>query len=344
MAKVAAKGASGVAQINTLAATCNWDDLRIFGLVARAGSFRKASDATRIQVPTLSRRIDGLESALGLKLFERTPRGLVLTEPGRRIFADVESIAMVLQGPAWRGAVREDDIRREVRVMMSEGLAARWFMPYFFNSFVERVPQTALRLGTSADTGDAAIPPFDIQIQYGPANQNNLNTVRVGTFHMMYFASRRYVERHGAPQSRDDLAHHRFADHMPSLTARQGTMSTYANISGYSRPTLIANSGLPMLTAVEAGAVIALLPTYVYLLSPDLVPVLDDQYYQAGIYLNYSRASAERPEVRATIDFLKNAVFDRRCMPWFADGFEYPGEEWREKFAAILSARPRTAS
>jgi DNA-binding transcriptional LysR family regulator len=344
MAKRAAKNASGVAQNNALADACNWDDLRVFGLVARAGSFRKASDASRIQAPTLSRRIDGLETSLGLKLFERTPRGLVLTEPGRRIFADVASIEMVLQGPAWRGAAQEEDIRREVRLMMSEGLAARWFVPYFFNLFLERVPHTALRLGTSTDTGDTAIPPFDLQIQYGPATQNNLNTVRVGTFHLMYFASRRYLERHGTPQSRGDLAHHRFADLMSSLTARQGIMSTYANVSGYGHATLISNSGLPMVNAVEAGAVVALLPTYVYLTSPVFVPVLDDQYYPVGVYLNYSRAAAERPEVRAMIDFLKHVVFDRRRMPWFADRFEFPKPEWREKFHAILSGKAKATS
>jgi len=337
MSKEAAKDAIGVAEIDTLRSSRNWDDLRIFGIVARAGSFRKASEVSGILVPTLSRRIDALENNLGLKLFDRTPRGLLLTEPGRRIFADVESIEMIMQGPAWRGNMQEEETRREVKVMMSEGLADRWFVPNFLNLFLEREPGTTIRLGTSPETGDTAIPPFDLQIQYGPATQGNLNTVRVGTFHMMYFASQSYLDRYGVPLSQDDLTRHRFADAMPSLTAKQGVMSTYANVSGYSHASLISNSGLAMANAVEAGAVIALLPTYVYLTSQAFVPVLADHHYQMGIYVNYSQTSAERAEVRLMIDFLKGVVFDRRRMPWFADAFECPCEDWRAKFRGLLA-------
>jgi DNA-binding transcriptional LysR family regulator len=338
MSKEAAKDAIGVTENDTLTSSCNWDDLRIFGLVARAGSFRKASDRLGIQVPTLSRRIDALEHKLGQKLFDRTPRGLLLTEPGRRIFADVESIEMIMQGPAWRGHTQEEEVRREVKLMMSEGLADRWFVPNFLNLFLEREEGTTIRLGTSPETGDTAIPPFDLQIQYGPATQGNLNTVRVGTFHMMYFASQSYIDRYGLPQSQSDLTHHRFADAMPSLTAKQGVMSTYSNVAGYSRAALISNSGLAMANAVEAGAVIALLPTYIFLTSPAFVPVLSDLHYQMGIYVNYSQTSAERAEVRMMIDFLKGVVFDRRRMPWFADTFECPREDWRAKFRGILAA------
>lgn len=332
MKKEATKDAIGVAETDAPSplGQLNWEDVRLFGVIAQTGSLRRASSCLQIQVSTLSRRLDALESALGLKLFERTPRGLILTEPGRRIASDVESIEMIMQGNAWRGRIQACEIRSEVKLVMSEGVAGRWFIPNFLNQFVERHPKVAVRLGVTHETGHTAIPPFDLQIQYAPAARESLNTVRIGTLHFMYFASRAYIERHGTPVSKDDLGHHRFADIMQALTAEYGTLGRYSNISK-GQASLISNSALAVLAAVEAGTAIGLLPSYVYLLSRELVPVLASTEFEFGIYINYSATAAERPEVRAMIDFLKEVVFDRR-KPWFADRFEYPNEEWRTLF------------
>lgn len=338
MKKKAPKDAIGVAETGaqTRIGAPNWEDVRLFGVIARMGSLRRASSCLQIQVSTLSRRLDALESALGLKLFDRTPRGLVLTEPGRRIASDVESIEIIMQGSAWRGHTQTCEIQSEVKLLMSEGLAGRWFIPNFLNHFVELHPKVAVRLGVTHETGHTAIPPFDLQIQYAPAAQDSLNTVRIGTFHFMYFASEAYIERYGAPASKDNLAHHRFADAVQSLTAEYGVLGTYSNVEK-GRASLISNSGLALLAAVEAGTVIGLLPSYTYLLSRDIVPVFPDEEFEFGIYLNYSAVAAERPEVRAMIDFLKEIVFDRR-KPWFSDRFEFPNEEWRRLFGEPMPA------
>lgn len=332
MTKEDSKDAIGVAETEAQSrlASLNWEDVRLFGFIARTGSLRRASSCLQIQVSTLSRRLDALESSLGLKLFDRTPRGLVLTEPGRRIASDVESIEMIMQGSSWRGRAENCEIQSEVKLLMSGGLASRWFVPNFLNQFIERHPKVAVRLGVTPETGHTAIPPYDLQIQYAPATRDTLNTVRVGTFHFMCFASRAYIDRHGAPVSKDDLAHHRFADAIQSLTAEHGVFATYSNITN-GRASLISNSGLTIMAAVEAGTVIGVLPSYTYLLSRELVPVLPNEQFEIGIYLNYSAVAAERPEVRAMIDFIKEVVFDRR-KPWFSDRFEYPSENWRTLF------------
>ncbi|MGF6574345.1 DNA-binding transcriptional LysR family regulator [Paraburkholderia sp. GAS333] len=62
------------------------NDLQAFRAVVELGSFRKAADAVNISQPALSRRIDKLEAALGVRLFERTTRSVTLTTVGR-VFA-----------------------------------------------------------------------------------------------------------------------------------------------------------------------------------------------------------------------------------------------------------------
>lgn len=62
------------------------NDLQAFRAVVELGSFRKAAEAVNISQPALSRRIDKLEDALGVRLFERTTRSVTLTTIGR-VFA-----------------------------------------------------------------------------------------------------------------------------------------------------------------------------------------------------------------------------------------------------------------
>lgn len=68
--------------------TINFDlnDLQAFRAVVELGSFRKAADAVTISQPALSRRIEKLEEALGVRLFDRTTRSVTLTTVGR-VFA-----------------------------------------------------------------------------------------------------------------------------------------------------------------------------------------------------------------------------------------------------------------
>ena len=61
----------------------SWDDLRIALAVARAGTVSAAAEALGVHHATVIRRIDGLEGQLGVKLFQRHPRGYALTEPGQ---------------------------------------------------------------------------------------------------------------------------------------------------------------------------------------------------------------------------------------------------------------------
>ncbi|TCW79665.1 LysR family transcriptional regulator [Burkholderia sp. SRS-46] len=67
-------------------------DLQAFRAVVQLGSFRKAADAINISQPALSRRIEKLEEALGVRLFERTTRRVTLTTVGRTFAPSAEQL------------------------------------------------------------------------------------------------------------------------------------------------------------------------------------------------------------------------------------------------------------
>ena len=63
----------------------DWDDVRVFLALARGGSLTAAARSLRVEHTTVARRIGQLEQALGLHLFDRLPRGWILTSEGEQL-------------------------------------------------------------------------------------------------------------------------------------------------------------------------------------------------------------------------------------------------------------------
>ncbi|VVE36371.1 LysR family transcriptional regulator [Pandoraea communis] len=113
--------------------------LRYFLEVARTGSLSRASERLHVAVSALSRQIAKLEEDLGTPLFERRPRGMVLSEAGelladhaRRVLLDAERVTSEIRGLAEVG-------RATIRVASAEGVA-RDFLPQVFARFRETYP------------------------------------------------------------------------------------------------------------------------------------------------------------------------------------------------------------
>ena len=79
------------------------NDLRMFLLTARLGGLNAAARAAGVSAPTVGRRLQALEAALGRRLFDRLPGGYVLTEAGRDLLARAEPFeSAVLAVERWR--------------------------------------------------------------------------------------------------------------------------------------------------------------------------------------------------------------------------------------------------
>ena len=70
----------------------NWDDAKIFLGIAREGTLSGASKSLRLGIATVSRRLERLESAMGLKLFTRDQLGYKLTDEGMALIAQAEAL------------------------------------------------------------------------------------------------------------------------------------------------------------------------------------------------------------------------------------------------------------
>lgn len=121
------------------------NDLQAFRAVAELGSFRKAAEAVNISQPALSRRIDKLEEALGVRLFERTTRSVTLTTIGR-VFAPsaeqlLDDLDVALLG------IRDVSSSRLGHVTIAcVPSVAYYFLPNVIANYRRRFPRIRVRL------------------------------------------------------------------------------------------------------------------------------------------------------------------------------------------------------
>jgi LysR family transcriptional regulator, transcriptional activator of nhaA len=94
----------------------NYHHLRYFWMVAQHGSLRKAAEKLRVSQPTISAQIAALETALGQKLFRRSPQGLTLTEVGQHAFRYAGEIFTL--GEEFLDAVKQQPTVRPLRVYL----------------------------------------------------------------------------------------------------------------------------------------------------------------------------------------------------------------------------------
>ncbi|WP_258093372.1 LysR substrate-binding domain-containing protein [Salipiger pentaromativorans] len=117
----------------------NLNALRVFALAARHGSFQRAAEALHISHGAVSQRIKQLESDLGVVLFDRKPRGVVLTPRGKSYHAAVEE-ALATLSAATAELTRP---ARRITLHIGSSFAAKWLMPRM-KGFNARFPEMSL--------------------------------------------------------------------------------------------------------------------------------------------------------------------------------------------------------
>lgn len=339
----AASSEKGYAEITEEGApeTIDWDDFRVFLAIVKAGSLNRAADILGIVQPTVSRRLARLEASLGVRLFERGPSGPRLTFEGRRVLSSVSMAQTALVQAARNAQVTGPKIEGECKVVMGDGLASCW-MPLFLEMFFDRYPNIELKSFVASDAAAGRNEMFDIQLHYFEPAEIDPIAMRIATLHFIPFASPAYLSKHGTPHSMEDLRRdHRLLD-LTLYLMDHGSWSAWWADRSARDTSLLTNQSTSLAEAVKRGAGVGLLPTYVALIDDNFVPLDLGLRFQLPLFVGYQRDALARWPVRATLDFLRTSVFDRRLMPWFADHYEAPSHRWKELLDEILHQSPES--
>ncbi|MGH6873021.1 MAG: LysR family transcriptional regulator [Rhizomicrobium sp.] len=308
----------------------DWDDFRVFLEVVRSGSFNRAANKLKMTQPTVSRRLQRLEKAIGVRLFDRDRRGPRLTHDGQRIFNDANAAQLALSRAATLVTGPASRVAGECTLHMGDGLATYW-MTRFLAPYYARYPNIELKMFGAYETAADKRELFDLQVHYFEPQEPDPVAVRLGTMHFLPFASRDYLRAHGVPKTIDDLRSHRLLD-LAAYFADMGAWAAWSREDTEQRTALFTNLSACLAEAVRFGAGIALLPTYAPLVDENMVALDIAVRFQAPIFVSYKREAAKKWPVRATLEFLRNQVFDKKTMPWFRDPPAMPDEGWREIF------------
>ncbi len=107
----------------------DWNQARAFLVTAEEGSLSAAARALGLTQPTLSRQVTGLEETLGVTLFERTSRALLLTQPGMELLEHFRSMGDAADRISIAATGQSETITGHVAITSTEMMATHYLLP-----------------------------------------------------------------------------------------------------------------------------------------------------------------------------------------------------------------------
>lgn len=257
----------------------DWDKLRVFYAVAQANSFTHAGDTLHLSQSAVSRQISALEESIGVILFHRHARGLLLTEQGEILLKTVREVYGRLA--AVEDAVRESKDRPKgpLKVSTPVTFGTTWLTPRI-REFNDLYPEIEINLLLDDSELDLSMREADVAIRPYPPSQPDLIQRHLQVHHNSLFASESYLKIHGTPQVAEDLTRHRmiaFGDDSPlPFSDVNWHMEVGLPRGQQHKPVFRANTLLAMLEAVKSGLGICALPNYMVDGVPNIRKILPE--------------------------------------------------------------------
>ncbi|HRD34887.1 MAG TPA: LysR family transcriptional regulator [Rhodocyclaceae bacterium] len=237
-------------------------DLVLFAHIVEQGSFSRAASRLGMPKSTLSRRVSGLEQALGERLLLRTTRKLALTEFGHAVLAHARQIDDELGAAAALAAYRQRRPSGRLRVSMPSDFA-NVVLVDLLAAFAALHPEVTLDIDLSPRRVDLIGENFDLALRMGDLPDDaNLVARPIGVFPAGLYAAPDYIREHGNPRAPADLSSHA----MLCLANRSGeAMGWRLGRTGGEHyiephPRFIANSPELLIRLARAGSGIAAAP------------------------------------------------------------------------------------
>ncbi|TPE61141.1 LysR family transcriptional regulator [Sandaracinobacter neustonicus] len=246
----------------------NWDDLRIFLAVARAGRLEPAGLAAGVDSSTVSRRVARLEAELGVTLFEHGRSGHQLTSAGVQLMAHAE------QAERAAHAARESLTGSEgrLRVSVSEGFGT-FVVARRLCEFHARHPGIAVELVASAGFLSPSRREADLAVMLARPTHGPLIARRLTDYGLGLYAARSYLTANGAPAEVAALSAHPLIGYVPDLIYAE-ELRYLSEIAPGLEAQLCSSSIGAQAAMLGAGAGIGVLPHFIARQMPGLAPVL----------------------------------------------------------------------
>lgn len=292
------------------------DDLKYFLAVARHGRLVTAAERLGVEHSTVSRRVHGLEKALGVRLFEKTQSGWILAEAGARLLPHATEIEELAQRAQADASGSDAQVRGAVRVLANEGVGA-YLTPPLLVELQQQVPRVGFEVVTTSQVLSFRTGEFDIAITIHRPDSDLVISQKLADYSLRLYASSEYLSRHPRIETPEQLDGHWMVWYIESLVGFP-ELRFFEEIVGEPQFAFRSSSLVAQHQAVAAGAGIGLLPCYVADLDSRLLPVLhSDVTVRRTYWLVIPKAVGRARRVSLTAQFLlkKFAAMTDRLEP-----------------------------
>jgi DNA-binding transcriptional LysR family regulator len=285
----------------------DWDDLRFFLAVARAGSLSSAASALGVTQPTVGRRITAFEKRLGARLFLHTPTGRRVSSTGQRLLEHAERIELDVIAAERVASGRDAGVSGRIVIGSSEWVAARVLAP-LLEPLIRRYPGLIVEL--SAEARHVSLRHREADVALRPSRFEHADIVQKELARLSFglYASDRYLAEYGSPDLASGAAGHRLIAMSEELT-KVPDVEWLPQIAAKASVVARANGREPMVVMAASGVGMAVLPRFV----GDAVPGL--RLLSTGVtaperklWAGYHRDARSVPRVRATVAFLSESM------------------------------------
>jgi DNA-binding transcriptional LysR family regulator len=185
----------------------DFNEVYVFVKVVEAGSFVGASKQLNMPSTTVSRKVQKLEDALGVRLLQRSTRKLHLTDIGQQYFEDCQQSLASIEEATTLASESRSMPTGLLRITSPTDFAVNYLQPWI-NSFLRLYPDIQIELEVTDRYVDLIEERIDIAFRSGELKDSSLIARRIGPKQSVFCASPEYLEKAGRPIFPDDLSQH----------------------------------------------------------------------------------------------------------------------------------------
>ena len=191
----------------------------VLSAVVETGNFVKAAEALGLTPSGVSRAIARLEARVGVRLLDRSPRAVYLTDDGRRFHAQVAPLLASLDDAANQAAGAAHAARGRLRVNVDPWIARSVLAPRLAE-FLDTHPELSLELLIRDTLGDMISDGVDVAVRFGEPEPTTLIARKLLETRILACAAPVYLAAHGEPRHPRDLRLHRCLLYRDPATGR----------------------------------------------------------------------------------------------------------------------------
>lgn len=281
----------------------DWNLARAFCSTADTGSLSAAARKLGLTQPTLSRQVAALEAALGVTLFERIGKRLVLTDAGLGLVEHARAMAAAADAIGLAAAGRSQDVSGRVTISASDAVSV-YLLPGLVARIRENAPQITLAIVASDTISDLRRREADIAIRHVRPTEPELIARLVGEMTAHFYAADSWLARNGTPRSVAELCEAELLGFEPVDLFSEHLRAAGIAISP-DRFRIVSGNSVVLWEMVRGGLGICMMLKEIAELGPGVTRLLPDlQGTKVPVWLVSHRELQTSRRVRLVFDML----------------------------------------